>query len=90
MDLNENNRLEGYTYSFSTGSELDSLQISGTVLDAENLNPLANLLIGIYDNLHDTAFTSTPPLRIARTNELGYFSIKSVKEGKYHIFALTI
>lgn len=88
MDLNENNHLEGYTYSFSTGSELDSLQISGTVLDAENLNPLANLLIGIYDNLHDTAFTSTPPLRIARTNELGYFSIKSVKEGKYRIFAL--
>ncbi len=88
VDITEQNALSGFTYSFSTGPQIDSLQISGFVLDAANLNPLPNLLIGIYDNLSDTAFTKTPPLRIGRTNETGRFSIKSVKEGKYFVFAL--
>lgn len=88
VDINERNSLNGFTYCFSTGDKIDSLQIAGLVLDAENLNPLPNLLVGIYDNLNDTAFIKSKPLRIARTNEEGWFSIKNVKESKYHIFAL--
>jgi len=88
VDITEHNALAGFNYSFSTGNEIDSLQIAGLVLDAENLNPLSNLIVGIYDNLNDTAFIKTKPLRIARTDEEGKFCIKNVKQGRYHIFAL--
>lgn len=88
IDITERNALNGFTYSFSTGNTIDSLQIAGVVLDAQNLNPLSNMIVGIYDNLHDTAFVKTAPLRVARTDDTGWFSIKSVKAGSYHIFAL--
>ncbi len=88
VDITEQNPIQGFTYSFSTGNNIDSLQIGGIVLNARDLNPLSNMIVGIYDNLNDTAFTTTKPLRIARTNDEGRFSIKSVKAGKYHIYAL--
>lgn len=88
VDLNERNPLPSYDLSFSTGNQIDSLQVSGIVIDASNLNPLSNYIVGIYANLNDTAFTKTIPLRIGRTNEQGFFSIKSIKADSYHIFAL--
>ncbi len=88
IDLNERNPLENYVFSFSTGENLDSLQISGTLIDAATLNPLSGYTVGIYANLDDTAFTSIPPLRIGRTNEKGEFSIKNIKTNSYHIFGL--
>ena len=36
-DNNEGNPLGNYTYSFSTGSEIDTMEVSGYVLEAENL-----------------------------------------------------
>ncbi len=87
-DLNENNKLDNFSMSFSTGETLDTLQISGTVLDAGTLNPVSGSLVGIYDNLSDTAFTKTAPLRITKTNNKGQFSIKNIKAGTYNVFAL--
>ncbi|MDR3705543.1 MAG: Ig-like domain-containing domain [Paludibacteraceae bacterium] len=88
VDLNEQNPLPGYTFSFSTGSTLDTLQIAGTVLDASNLNPLAKVIVGIYDHVNDSTFQKTMPLRIAKTDDFGRFCIKNVRAGSYHIFAL--
>jgi hypothetical protein len=88
VDITEKNPLSGFTYSFSTGDKVDTLEIAGMVIDAENLNPIPGIMVGIYDDLNDTAFVTNKPLRISRTNEEGLFSIKSVKEGQYHIFAL--
>ena len=39
QDVNENNPLEGFSYTFSTGPTLDSLRISGMVLNAADLEP---------------------------------------------------
>lgn len=87
-DNNEGNVLENFAISFSTGESVDSLQISGKVLAADNLEPIAGIYVGIHSDLSDSAFTKKPFLRISRTNEQGVFSIKGVAEGRYKIYAL--
>lgn len=88
-DNNENNPLGNYTYSFSTGESIDTLEVSGHVLNAEDLEPVKGVLVGLYEySEEDTIFTKTPMLRVARTNSEGFFVIKGVKEGKYRVFAL--
>lgn len=136
VDNNESNPLGNYTFTFSTGEQIDTMQVAGYVLDAETLEPLAGMVVGLYefspespeepespetpDNLEtpDTpeipesleipdslitpdslstiidimerhrAFTTLPMLRVARTDQNGHFSIKGVKHGTYHIYAL--
>ena len=88
VDNNEGNILKNFVYSFATGNELDTLQIAGTLLNAEDLNPLQGITVGIYDDLSDTVFTKKPFLRIARTDEKGHFTVSNVKNGRYRVFAL--
>ena len=87
-DNNEGNPLGNYTYSFSTGSEIDTLQVSGHVLDASNLEPVKGILVGLYSDLADSAFTTKPLLRVARTDSHGIFIIKGIKPGNYKVYAL--
>lgn len=87
-DNNEGNKLQGFTYTFSTGPEIDTLQISGMVLSSDALEPQQGMLVGVYSNLSDTAFSTLPMERIAKTDDRGRFSIKGLKPGSYRIFAL--
>ncbi|MDE6197660.1 MAG: Ig-like domain-containing protein, partial [Muribaculaceae bacterium] len=87
-DLNEGNILDGFALDFSTGDSIDSLRISGMVIQAENLEPAQGMLVGVYSNLSDTAFTTLPLERIARTNQYGHFTIRNLKPGTYRIFAI--
>ena len=87
-DLNESNPLDGFAVDFSTGDEIDSLCVSGMVFEARNLEPAQGMLVGVYSNLSDTAITTLPLERISKTNQLGQFTIRNLKPGTYHIFAL--
>lgn len=87
-DNNEGNKLPSFTYSFSTGPEIDTLQISGMVLSAENLEPQQGMLVGVYSNLADSAFSTLPFERMAKTDDRGRFSILGIAPGQYRIFAL--
>jgi len=88
VDLNEKNALKNYLFAFATGNEIDTLKISGTVINAENLSPLSGILVGIYKETNDSVFFQKPFLRIGKTDEKGHFSIDNVKKGTYKIFAL--
>lgn len=88
VDNNEKNAIEDYSLSFSTGEQIDSLEIYGQVISADNLNPISGLIIGIHENLEDSAFETIPFTRISRTNEEGEFVIRNIKEGTYNLFAL--
>ncbi len=95
-DYTEGNLMGNYTFSFATGEEIDTLQVGGYVLEAETLDPIEGILVGLYmvtDSLmEDTAivsqFHNEAMLRVAKTDESGHFSIKGVKEGCYHVYAL--
>ena len=56
-DNNESNPLGNYTYTFSTGDRIDTLETSGYVLNAQNLEPIKGILVGLYNNLSDTVFS---------------------------------
>jgi uncharacterized protein (DUF2141 family) len=88
VDNNEKNALEGFSFAFSTGDVIDSLVISGLLLNAENLEPLPNVIVGIHSNLEDSAFTSLPFLRTTMTNDRGRFAVRNVAPGTYRLFAL--
>ena len=88
QDNNENNPLQGFSFAFATGDTIDTLQISGIVLNARDLEPQKEFFVGVHSCLDDSAFSKLPLERIARTNELGQFTIRNIKPGRYHIFAL--
>ncbi|MCD7936089.1 MAG: Ig-like domain-containing protein [Tannerellaceae bacterium] len=87
-DNNEKNVLENFSFAFSTGDVIDSLEVSGLLLNARDLEPLSGITIGLHSNLEDSAFRTEPFLRISRTNERGQFTIRNIAPGTYRIYAL--
>jgi uncharacterized protein (DUF2141 family) len=87
-DNNEGNPMGNYTFTFSTGSQIDTLQVSGYVLNAQDLEPVKGILVGLYDNLSDTIFRKQPMIRVSRTDSRGHFVVKGVAPGTYRAFAL--
>lgn len=88
VDNNEGNPLGDFCFSFSTGSQLDTMEVSGYVLNAADLEPIKGIQVGLYSNLADSAFTTQQFLRVSRTDGSGHFVIRGIKPGKYRIYAL--
>ena len=88
QDSNEGNPLGNFTYLFSTGPTLDTMEVAGNVLAAENLEPVKGILVGLHRDTCDTAFTRRPFDRVARTDSRGHFSVKGVAPGSYRVYAL--
>ena len=87
-DYSEDNPLGNYTYTFSTGDRIDTLEMSGYVLDASNLEPVKSILVGLYSDMADSVFRTKPMLRVARTDASGHFTIRGVAPGTYRVYAL--
>lgn len=87
-DNNEKNVLQNFSFAFSTGPTIDTLQISGILLDAATLEPMSGITVGVHTNLADSAFTTTPFVRTSRTNDRGQFTIRNMAPGTYRIYAL--
>lgn len=88
VDNNEDNPLGNFAYAFSTGEHIDTMEVSGTVLSADNLEPVKGIQVGLHKNLEDSAFVKLPFDRISRTDSRGHFTIRGVSPGKYRIYAL--
>ncbi len=88
VDNNEENPMGQFAFAFSTGDNIDTMEVSGTVLNAQDLEPIKGIQVGLHRDLSDTAFTSSPFVRISRTDSRGQFTIRGVAEGKYRIYAL--
>lgn len=90
-DNNEGNPLGQFTYYFSTGEQVDTLEVSGHILDASNLEPVKGMLVGLYTDSAagvDSSFTTRGFERLGRTDAEGRFSIKGVAPGKYRLYAV--
>ena len=88
VDNNEDNPLGNFAYAFSTGESIDTMEVSGTVLNAQDLEPVKGIQVGLHKDLHDSAFTKLPFVRISRTDSRGHFTIRGVAPGTYRIYAL--
>ena len=90
-DLHEGNPFKDYVYSFSTGDHIDTLSITGKVVDAETMKPIENVYVGLYaadrDNLDSLPMT-TAPNYISKTDKEGQFSLNGLADKSYLVFAL--
>lgn len=87
-DATEGNPMGNFTYYFSTGESVDTMEVAGHVLAADNLTPVKGILVGLHNVLADSAFRTRAFDRVARTNAEGFFSIKGVSPGNYRAYAL--
>ena len=88
VDNNERNAIEGFTFAFSTGDVIDSMVISGLLLNAENLEPMPNIMVGLHSDFADSTFTTLPFVRTSMTNDRGQFWIRNIAPGTYKLYAL--
>lgn len=87
-DNNEGNPLGDYCFRFSTGESIDSMEVSGYVLDARTLGPVKGITVGLHSDLSDSAFYTKPFERVARTDADGHFTVRGIAEGQYRIYAV--
>ena len=87
-DNTEGNILINFTYVFSTGSYLDSLQISGKVVDLLSGAPLEKTVVELYFEPTDTSFTKTKPYYFTKTDKSGNYKISNIRPGIYKLYAL--
>lgn len=87
-DITERNPAENLRYVFSTGSVIDSLTVSGQVLDARTKEPVKDAFFMLYENLADSVVRTENPFYFGKTNEAGSFLIENVRAGTFKGFAI--
>jgi len=87
-DNNEGNAIKHYSYIFSTGSYIDSLQFSGNVQLAETGKKDSTLLVFLYKDLDDSAVLKHKPRYISHLDSLGNFTFHNLPGGTYNVYAL--
>jgi hypothetical protein len=87
-DINEGNILKHFSYVFSTGSYLDSMDLSGQVFVAETGKIDTTLIVMLHKNLDDSAVIKDLPRYVTRVDSLGQFHFRFLAPGTYNIYAL--
>ena len=87
-DNNENNPFPGYTLVFSTGDQIDSLMMTGTVQDCNTLLPIKGATVMLYKDQGDSAIFLKRPVASAKTDDWGYFSIRNIADTVYRVYAI--
>ena len=87
-DNTAGNVKENFTYVFSTGSFIDSLQVSGKVIDLLTAAPASKTYVVLYYEPTDTSFTTSKPYYFAKTDVTGNFLINNIKAGTYKLYAI--
>ena len=88
VDNNEGNPLGDFCFRFSTGDAIDTLEVSGFVLNAQDLEPVKGITVGLHSDLSDSAFMTKPFERVSRTDGDGHFTIRGIAPGSYRIYAV--
>lgn len=91
QDYNEANPLPFFNYTFSTGAFLDSLRISGNVMDAYEIDSLKGISIHLYpiDSTYtDSTIYLNKPLYVGNTLDSIYFNLQSLAPGEYEFLAI--
>lgn len=89
VDITESNPIPGYKFTFSTGNVLDSMIITGKLINAFNLTPVKAAYVMLYDTIYDSIPYKQIPYYITRTNDQGEFELTNLRNLPYKMFALT-
>lgn len=87
-DITENNVFPNYKYVFSTGTYIDSLSYSGTIVNSFDLSEKENIYVLLYDQFGDSVPYKELPRYVALTDKEGVFSITNIAHDTYNFFAI--
>jgi hypothetical protein len=87
-DVNESNVLKNFTYIFSTGPYIDSLELHGKVILAETGKPDSTLIAMLHTSSDDSAVIKNKPRYIAKLDSAGNFTFKNLPPATYYLYAL--
>ncbi len=87
-DYNEGNVMKGFTYIFSTGRYIDSLELQGKVVLAETGKTDSTLIVLLHTSDDDSAVVNKSPRYIARLDGKGNFIFKNLPPKKFYLYAL--
>jgi len=100
-DNNEGNMFPGFTYTFSTGASLDSMMVTGSVMDCNSLMPVKGATVMLYKFTGDSTYindtTKVPadsliflrrPDAAVKTDEWGFFCLRNIQDTLYRMYAV--
>ena len=87
-DINESNYIKNFTYVFATGPKLDSLSISGKVINSTTGLPEMETLVMIVPLDRDTIFGKKKASIYTTTDSSGNYSLKNLRKDTYKIYAI--
>ncbi|MEB0303075.1 Ig-like domain-containing protein [Mucilaginibacter sp. 5C4] len=89
QDVNEGNVMDNFTYVFSTGPHIDSLSMSGFVMNSITQEKEKDATVMIFTVKQDSLlFGKKKPTIFATTDSAGNFSLNNLHDGEYKIYAL--
>ena len=86
-DMSERNKGKNIKLVFSTGSDIDSLQISGQVKHLETNKKLESILVGLYPYTDTLRIDQAKPYYFTKTDTSGNYQIENIAAGKYYMAA---
>ena len=88
-DNNEGNPFAPYTHSFSTGDYIDSLFVSGNIVEASSMLPMPNITVLFHTDPSDSAIFKVRPKAAAKSDLWGYFTVRNLPaDTVYRVFAI--
>jgi uncharacterized protein (DUF2141 family) len=87
-DLTEKNPAEKLRFVFSTGDFIDSLTLSGKVIDATDGKPLEKIRVMLYASKEDSVVRTQKPLYLSITDKDGRFTMENLRSDTFSLFAL--
>lgn len=89
-DFNEGNLLPSLEYVFSTGDVIDSMSLSGRVVDALTHQPKEDIALSVmlYESDEDSVVVKEKPTYITRCDKQGNFAFNYIRPGKYKLVAM--
>ena len=90
-DYNEGNKMSFFSYTISTGAEIDSLNLKGLIKDAIEMEPDDFISLQLYpidSSFNDSAIYRKKPFYVTSTLDSTVFEFKNLKAGKYELIAL--
>lgn len=85
-DITERNIARNTKIVFSTGATIDSLFLTGNVVDDETRQPLLGFVVGLFASTDTLPINRKRPQYFARTDSSGNYRIENVKAGLYKVY----
>ena len=87
-DFTEGNPIKGFTYTFSTGKYIDSLELTGNVMLAETGKTDSTLIVMLHTSADDSVVVKDKPRYVAKLDSKGNFIFKNLPPKTFYLYAL--